>query len=444
LNTVAVRAESLSKEYRLGATGTSHKLLRESIADLFAAPLRGVGGWAGSNGTRSKSQAEYIWALRDVSFDLQHGQVVGFIGRNGAGKSTLLKILSRITEPTSGRAELHGRVGSLLEVGTGFHPELTGRENIYLNGAILGMSRADIQRKFDEIVAFAELEQFLDTPVKRYSSGMYMRLAFAVAAHLEPEILLVDEVLAVGDAAFQTKCLRRMDELGHEGRTVIFVTHNVSAVLSLCSRAFLIDHGRLVASGPPQEIVDRYLAASRTSVPARVADLQNHPGRRSDTAPLLQRVALTFEPDSGSDRPLLPLGGGLTINVSYVSDRPIVKPHLGVVIRSRMGVDVIHQDNQFSHTYPTHAPARAGRIACRISPCPIVEGQYSIHLYFGDALYDYHFDHVRDAISFDVMLSPDAPLAGQGFTHELGKHGVLAVPADWRFELDDELSMGGG
>ena len=213
------------------------------------------------SGCRWRTGARSIWALKDVSFDINRGEVVGIIGRNGAGKSTLLKILSEITEPTEGRVEIHGRVGSLLEVGTGFHPELTGRENVYLNGAILGMKRAEIERKFDEIVAFAEVEKFIDTPVKHYSSGMYLRLAFAVAAHLEPEILIVDEVLAVGDAAFQKKCLGKMAGVAKEGRTVLFVSHNMPAITRLCERAILLDEGRLLQDGVSHQVVKAYLNA---------------------------------------------------------------------------------------------------------------------------------------------------------------------------------------
>jgi lipopolysaccharide transport system ATP-binding protein len=222
---------------------------------------------------------EEFWALDDVSFDVQAGEVIGIIGRNGAGKSTLLKVLSRITEPTKGRVEMRGRVGSLLEVGTGFHPELTGRENIFLNGAILGMSRKDILRNFDEIVAFAEIEKFLDTPVKRYSSGMYVRLAFAVASHLEPEILVVDEVLAVGDSAFQKKCLNKMDQVSRSGRTVLFVSHTMSAIKSLCTRALMIEGGRVTLDGTVDEVVNHHIAASagsaRTGVIPDDADRQN-------------------------------------------------------------------------------------------------------------------------------------------------------------------------
>ncbi len=241
---IAIRLEGLGKQYRIGQK-ERYLALRDVISGFFR--------------PRAPAEEESFWALKDVTFDVAPGEVLGLIGRNGAGKSTLLKVLSRITEPTEGFAELHGRVGSLLEVGTGFHPELTGRENIYLAGTILGMTRAEIAQKFDEIVAFAEIEKFLDTPVKHYSSGMFMRLAFAVAAHLQPEILIVDEVLAVGDAAFQKKCLDKMHDISSSGRTVVFVSHNMDAIRKLCTKAVHLDRGRAVAMGPTDEIIAKYL-----------------------------------------------------------------------------------------------------------------------------------------------------------------------------------------
>jgi lipopolysaccharide transport system ATP-binding protein len=259
---IAIRVQNLGKLYRIGEAG--HGAFRyKSLRDVLSNPFR----------RRSSPNSETIWALKDVSFEVKPGEVVGIIGRNGAGKSTLLKILSRITEPTEGFVEIRGRVGSLLEVGTGFHPELTGRENIYLNGAILGMKKAEIAKKFDEIVAFAEVEKFIDTPVKHYSSGMYVRLAFAVAAHLEPEILLVDEVLAVGDAAFQKKCLGKMGDVAKQGRTVLFVSHNMRAIEALCSRAALLDCGRIVIDDRPSEVVICYTAKLRETVDASQAEI---------------------------------------------------------------------------------------------------------------------------------------------------------------------------
>lgn len=260
----AIRIENLGKRYRLGATSTMDRNLREVVGDGLRSAVRRVRGR--SNGGSAEAGAEdgrYLWALREVSFEVGHGEVVGIIGPNGAGKSTLLKILSRITDPTEGQVEIYGRVGSLLEVGTGFHPELTGRENIYLNGAILGMRKKDIERSFDEIVAFAEIDRFLDTPVKRYSSGMYVRLAFSVAAHLDPEILIIDEVLAVGDAAFQKKCLGKMRDVAGHGRTVLFVSHNMPAVQALCSRAIVLDQGRLTFEGTSEAACRSYLERIR-------------------------------------------------------------------------------------------------------------------------------------------------------------------------------------
>lgn len=259
MNDVAIRVEGISKRYRLGGRREKYKTVRDSLAAAAAAPWRQLQAtWRGERGRRNGGGAQSFWALKDVSFEIRRGEVVGVIGRNGAGKSTLLKILSRITEPTSGYAEIRGRVGALLEVGTGFHQELTGRENVFLNGAILGMRREEIARKFEEIVEFAEVGKFIDTPVKHYSSGMHLRLAFSVAAHLEPEILLVDEVLAVGDAAFQKKCLGKMEDVASHGRTVLFVSHNLAAVKELCQIGIVLDEGRLDYHGPAVQGLARY------------------------------------------------------------------------------------------------------------------------------------------------------------------------------------------
>ncbi len=256
MSDVVIRAENLSKRYAIGH-GPRYSTLRDALAGAARAPFRALR----SNGNRRNgADDEFIWALKDVSFEVRQGEIVGIIGRNGAGKSTLLKILSRITDPTSGHAEIRGRVGSLLEVGTGFHPELTGRENVFLNGAILGMRKAEIARKFDEIVAFAEVEKFIDTPVKHYSSGMYVRLAFAVAAHLDPEILIIDEVLAVGDAAFQKKCLGKMGDITKQGRTMLFVSHNITFIEAICGRAFLLDNGQVIDSGKAHNVAAKYNA----------------------------------------------------------------------------------------------------------------------------------------------------------------------------------------
>ncbi|MDT7542579.1 MAG: lipopolysaccharide transport system ATP-binding protein [Acidobacteriota bacterium] len=265
-----IRIEKLSKQYRIGARKASYGTLGEALAGSLRAPLSRL---------RARPRGEILWALKDVNIDVLPGESVALVGRNGAGKSTLLKILSRVTEPTAGRVELYGRVGSLLEVGTGFHPELTGRENIFLNGAILGMAREEIKRKFDEIVAFSGIERFIDTPVKWYSSGMYVRLAFSVAAHLDPEILILDEVLAVGDSAFQIKCLNKMQEIRNAGRTILFVSHNMQSVTRLCKRAIYLSDGLVVDDGPAQQVAGTYLSArARVSAERTWDDPREAPG----------------------------------------------------------------------------------------------------------------------------------------------------------------------
>jgi lipopolysaccharide transport system ATP-binding protein len=285
MSAIAIRAEGLCKHFHIGAL-IRYKTFGEVAADAVRAPFRRLRKIASGQAGGASDLNETIWALRDVEFEIAHGEVVGIIGRNGAGKSTLLKILSQITEPTTGFADVRGQVASLLEVGTGFHMELTGRENIYLNGSILGMRKAEIDRKFDEIVAFAEIEKFLDTPVKHYSSGMQTRLGFAVAAHLDSEILLVDEVLAVGDTNFQKKCLNKMHDVSQQGRTVVFISHNMSAVIRLCPRAILLDHGRVVCDGPSQEVASKYLNSESECTAVREwKDVERAPG--NDVARLL-------------------------------------------------------------------------------------------------------------------------------------------------------------
>jgi lipopolysaccharide transport system ATP-binding protein len=313
MSDLAIHVDSLGKRYHLGARQRMHGTLRERLTEAAVRPVQRLR--SALRGRSALKTEETLWALRDVSFDVPAGEVVGVIGRNGAGKTTLLKILSRITDPTRGRAEIHGRVASLLEVGTGFHPELTGRENVYLNGSILGMSRTEIDRRFDAIVSFAEVERFLDTQVKNYSSGMYLRLAFAVAAHLEPEILLIDEILAVGDASFQRKCLGKMDEVAQHGRTVLFVSHNLAAIARLCHRCILLDGGRIVADGPTASTLRTYGALVDAADDEAAAD----------EAPLALRI-LGVEPatDQGLDagRPFrVELGLGVREEVHRLSLR---------------------------------------------------------------------------------------------------------------------------
>ncbi len=269
MSEIAIRVDGVSKQYQIGRRQTKSNTLRDVIAGALTAPFRRASQLLRGHATGAAELDETLWALDDVSFEINHGEVVGLIGRNGAGKSTLLKVLSRITEPTKGGVDMYGRVGSLLEVGTGFHHELSGRDNIFLNGAILGMKRTEIERKFDEIVAFAEVEKFIDTPVKHYSSGMYLRLAFAVAAHLEPEILLVDEVLAVGDSVFQKKCLNKMEAVGQQGRTVIFVSHSMPAITRLCERAIWLDAGRVKQDGLSHKVASAYLNSGLGTSSAR-------------------------------------------------------------------------------------------------------------------------------------------------------------------------------
>lgn len=303
----AIIADNLSKRYRIGKR-VEHSRSRTNVLRKVMSPFTYLGSTL-----RAPSEEETLWALKDVSFSVKHGEALGMIGRNGAGKSTMLKILARITEPTSGRAVLNGRVGSLLEVGTGFHPELTGRENIYLSGAILGMKRVEIDRKFDEIVAFAETERFLDTPVKRYSSGMYVRLAFAVAAHLEPEILLVDEVLAVGDAAFQKKCLGKMGDVATQGRTVLFVSHNMVAVQTLCGRAIWLENGEIFDQGGANQVVTRYLASGSQSISEQIwPELEYAPG--NDKVRIHRAVVY---PENGSPNDPITMETPVVIEVEY-------------------------------------------------------------------------------------------------------------------------------
>jgi lipopolysaccharide transport system ATP-binding protein len=329
-------------------------------------------GNANSNGhqtpaTQAAIDNSYIWALDDVSFEIDTGDLVGIAGRNGAGKSTLLRILSRITKPTRGRAEVHGRVGSLLEVGTGFHPELTGRENVYLNGAILGMRKSEIDRKFDEIVAFAEVEKFIDTPVKRYSTGMYMRLAFGVAAHMETEVLIVDEVLAVGDAQFQKKCFQRMSEIGKHGRTILFVSHNMSALRSICKRALVIDHGKLLAQGEVNHTIDHYLA--------QVGD---DPQDASVETPTFTVVSVEIKSESS---PVIKTFDPVRISVKFIPKTDIADPGLFVSI---LGMESRRLASLDFRDFATAAPVQAGEICelgFTIESLPLLPGFYQLEIY---------------------------------------------------------------
>ncbi len=363
-------------------------MLRDALLNIIKAPVR---RW---REMREPSNAEdQFWALRNVSFDVQQGEVIGIVGRNGAGKSTLLKILSRITEPTEGRVTLRGRVASLLEVGTGFHPELTGRENVYLNGAILGMSRLEIQSKFDEIVAFAEIEKFLDTQVKRYSSGMYVRLAFAVAAHLEPEILIVDEVLAVGDAEFQKKCLGKMGEVTKKGRTILFVSHNMAAVRLLCGTCVLLDKGRKLDIGPSHEIIDRYMSGEGSQDRSEVHF--SRPGR----VPIWITQASVLNDDKRSSS--LPLGADISLQINFDAEPATLYPRFGFVISASDGTRVLGANNRYQPSKTLAGRVERGSIVCRLGRVPLTPGTYSISLWLGDPSGDWHVE--PDAVTFKIV-----------------------------------------
>ncbi|MDX6513084.1 MAG: lipopolysaccharide transport system ATP-binding protein [Gaiellaceae bacterium] len=387
----AIVGRGLGKEYRLGQLQVAFPTLRDEIDRALRVLLRR---------TEAPPRADrQLWALKDVDFEVERGEAVGVIGHNGAGKTTLLKILSRITPPTTGEVRISGRVGSLLEVGTGFHPELTGRENVFLNGAILGMRRKEIERRFDEIVAFAEVERFIDTPVKRYSSGMYVRLAFAVAAHLEPEILIVDEVLAVGDQAFQRKCLGKMGEVAGEGRTVLLVSHNMASIRTLTSRSIWLDHGRVRAIGPTAEVVGDYLGAVGASAGEAVADLRGDDVRRA--SPKRTTQALRFEsvaligPD-GQPAARIPELTTVRLEIGMRLVSPVRFVEVIVRVRAPDGDRVF---SCFSGQRELSGEPGTYTVSCTIPTHPLRPGRYSIEL---AALGADPQDIVPDALAFEV------------------------------------------
>ena len=366
MTTVAIRARNLGKRYRLGESPSGYRTLREGLGS----GLRRLRRRAPVDG------ADTLWALRGVSFEVEEGQLLGIIGRNGAGKTTLLKILSRVTEPTEGEAEIRGRVGSLLEVGTGFHPELTGRENIYLNGAILGMKRAEIERKFDEIVAFSEVEPFVDTPIKRYSSGMNLRLAFSVAAHLEPEILVVDEVLAVGDAEFQRKCLGKMSSVAEEGRTVVFVSHDMSAILRLTEEAIVLERGQIALRAPSEEAVDFYMASGMAEAGQRTWSA-DEPGLAA--ARPFRPLALRVMDDSERPATRVVASDSFTIEFEYELEQDIQGLRVGVYLFTGRGEPVFTTfDTDDPQVYDRMGVRPAGRYRsrCRIPADLLNEGRF--------------------------------------------------------------------
>lgn len=382
MSTVVIRIQGLGKEYRLGVLG--RKTLSHDIQSWWAR-LRGRPDPNAKIGkefqARSGSSDDRIWALRDVSLDVYDGEVLGIIGKNGAGKSTLLKILSRVTAPTLGEIRIRGRVASLLEVGTGFHPELTGRENVYLNGAILGMTKREIARKFDEIVSFSDIERFIDTPVKRYSSGMYVRLAFAVAAHLDPEILVVDEVLAVGDAAFQKKCLGKMGDVAGSGRTVLFVSHNMHAIRQICPKAVWLQGGTIVQSGPSEEIVERYLSQQSTAAGGATAVFAASEERQFE----VQGAALINA--HGAETDWFEAEDGITLSLDCVSREPVPGLYGYLTLSTVDGTTVLESDSldRLPNPFDSLPPGRH-RISVSIPPRVLGHGTYVVYLNFASPL----------------------------------------------------------
>jgi len=419
--------ESLGKRFRIGAQRKTYKTLRESLVGAAGVPWR----FARRLGSRASDQTEdYFWALKDVCFEVRTGEVVGMIGRNGAGKSTLLKILSRITEPTEGSGEMHGRVGSLLEVGTGFHGELTGRENVYLNGAILGMKRVDIARKFDAIVAFSEVEKFIDTPVKHYSSGMYLRLAFAVAAHLDPEILIVDEVLAVGDASFQKKCLNKMQEVGQEGRTVLFVSHNMAAITRLCERAILLDGGRVLNDGSATDVVSGYLKAGLGTTAAR-----EWPEGKRPHKDIVALCAVRVRNDQGAIAESIDIRRPVLLEMEYETWIPdyVLMPYFALSVDE--GV-VAFTSNDVDPEWRGR-PRPVGRYVStvRIPGNYLAEGTMFVTAGLTTMNPDQKQFLQRDVVAFQVVDSLDGNSARGDFAKQMP--GVVRPLLTWTTEFDD-------
>jgi len=401
--TTAISVKNIGKQYKIGAAESKfrYNMLRDVIVDTFSAPVRLVKAMIGKSDRRQNQN--YVWALKDVSFDLEEGRVLGIVGRNGAGKSTLLKILSRVTEPTVGTVSVRGRVGSLLEVGTGFHPELTGRENIYMNGAILGMRRTEIDSKFDEIVDFSEVTQYIDTPVKRYSSGMYLRLAFAVAAHLEPEILVVDEVLAVGDAEFQKKCLGKMGDVAQQGRTVLFVSHNMSAILRLTQEAIVLNKGQMLMRAPTQEAVDFYLSSGQAQAGERVWDAENVPAASAPFRP----ISLKIKSRSGKVVDTVRSTEPVTVEFEYQLDAPVTGLRVGMYLSTMRGEYVLTSfDTDAPELFEKFDSRKSGRFISRTEiPADIFnEGRYTIGVNASSfGVRRYFMD--ENAIAFNVDIS---------------------------------------
>jgi len=424
MSDIAIRVEKLSKQFKIGVGKVQHDTLRDQIAG-------GVRSIVRPRRSPSGIRTETFSALTDVSFEVKKGEVVGIIGRNGAGKSTLLKILSRITEPTSGFADIHGRVASLLEVGTGFHPELSGRENIYLNGAILGMKRVEIGRKFDDIVDFAEVGQFIDTPVKHYSSGMYVRLAFAVAAHLEPEILLIDEVLAVGDIAFQKKCLGKMGDVARDGRTILFVSHNMAAVAGLCSGAHMLAQSRLVCSGNTSDVIAAYLSSFQLSSRATLIDRRDRKGNGK-----LTFTDVEFLSETGTPIEIIQSGRDVQFSVGYKSLETQRNVEVSVELFAQSGQCMLIMNSEMVGVAFDSIPS-TGRFTCRIERFPLSPGQYHLTL----------FCRVNGSIADWVQHAALVIVEGGDFygTGRLppSSHGGFLVAQDWNIEDRTNAAVNG-
>lgn len=432
MSDLAVRVENLGKRYTIGITPEKYETLRDSIVESVVTPFRNLHHQFKSRrdpGSKSvNNRKDQIWALRDISFDIQKGQLIGVIGRNGAGKSTLLKILSRVTEPTEGIAEIHGRVGSLLEVGTGFHPELTGRENIYLNGAILGMKRTEIDKKFDEIVDFSEVEKFIDTPVKRYSSGMYLRLAFAVAAHLEPEILVVDEVLAVGDAEFQRKCLGKMSNVAQEGRTVIFVSHNMSAILRLTEETLVLEKGQLVMRAATPRAVEYYLSSGYAETGERNWSKAEIPTSTYPFNPIAIRIRDNRNRIVDTIRSVDPV----TIEVEYELKQSITGLRVGIYVMNTRGEFVFTSfDTDDPVKYDAFRERRTGSYIsrCQIPPDFFNEGRYVVGINASTYQIKRYFQD-EQALTFTVD-----PSGAPGMQWAEPRLGPIRPRLDWEIKL---------
>ncbi|NTW12423.1 MAG: ABC transporter ATP-binding protein [Anaerolineales bacterium] len=428
--TTAILVKNLGKRYQIGAAESKfrYNMLRDVIMDTVYAPVRIAKALVGKSERRSNQN--FVWALDDVSFDLEEGRVLGIVGRNGAGKSTLLKILSRVTEPTVGTVSVRGRVGSLLEVGTGFHPELSGRENIYMNGAILGMKRTEIDKKFDEMVDFSEVGQFIDTPVKRYSSGMYLRLAFAVAAHLEPEILVVDEVLAVGDAEFQRKCLGKMNDVAQQGRTVLFVSHNMSAILRLTQEAIVLKKGRLIKRAPTAEAVDFYLSSGQAESGQRVWEADDIPAASEPFRP----VAIRLKDRGGKVVDTIRSTEPVTVEWEYQINAPITGLRVGMYLSTMRGEYVFTAfDTDDPEQYEQFGTRQPGRYVscCEIPADFFNEGRYSLGVNASSfGVKRYFMD--ENALSFNVDIS-GAP----GMQWAELRQGPVRPRLNWKIEKID-------